>query len=90
MKAYAVDLVSYKNEEKILTDEFVAMMKSLDGFLGYAPYGGGSECNIYNSPSVAALFDTASNRNKAYRKISEVIECAVILETGHVAVPRMP
>lgn len=84
VKAYGIDLRTDINSERIMTDELKSMVTSMDGFIGIAPYGGGRQCNFYNSPTVAVLFDSASNRNKAYRKLSETMEVAVILETAHV------
>ena len=84
MKAYGIDLLTCRNFEKITSTEFIHKVNRMDGFIALAPYGGGAECNFYNSPTVAILFDSASNRNKAYRKLSEEMECAVILETGEI------
>lgn len=84
VKAYGIDLITALNFEKLMDAEFVEFVSSLDGFIGFGPWGGGAECNFFNSPSNAALFDSASNRNKAYREISKRIECAVIMETAHI------
>lgn len=84
MKAYGIDLLVDRNFAKIMDTEFIKKTRSMDGLIGLAPYGGGVECNFYNSPTVALLFDSASNRNKAYRTLSEEMECAVILETGEI------
>ena len=85
VKLYGIDLITPINFEKIMTKEFTDKVTSLDGFVAFAPYGSGTEgSNYFNSQSNAALFDTASNRNKAYKELSKIIKCAVILETAKV------
>jgi hypothetical protein len=67
-----------QNFEKITTKEFVDKIKSLPGFLGVTDYAGGS--------TQAVLFDSQSNRNKAYKVLSEEIACAIIFETAYIPV----
>jgi hypothetical protein len=75
-KAYGVDLVVSKNFHNITTDEFVEKLKSLPGFLGVTEFAGGQ--------TQAALFDSLSNRNKAYNELSKEIECAIIPQTAYI------
>ena len=77
IKAYGLDLVVPKNFEKITTDAFADKLKALPGFLGITDYAGGQ--------TKAALFDSMSNRNKAYKVLSEDILCAVIPQTAHIS-----
>lgn len=77
IKAYGLDLVVPKNYDKIITEEFGNKLKALPGFLGITDYAGGQ--------TKAALFDSMSNRNKAYKVLSEDIMCAVIPETAHIS-----
>ena len=85
IKAYGVDLLVWVNSESALTNnDFLNTLKGLDGFIGIAPFGIGMDENFNNSQSIAALFDSESNRNKAYNVLSEKIKCAVIMETAHI------
>ena len=59
IKAYGLDLVVPKNFEKIITEEFGDKLKALPGFIGITDYAGGQ--------TKAELFDSMSNRNKAYK-----------------------
>ena len=77
-KAYGINLVLSKNYQKVKSKEFVEKLKSLPGFIGITNYAGGH--------TQAALFDSQSNRNKAYRILSEEIQCAIILETAYLSI----
>lgn len=77
-KAYGVDLVLQKNYLKIKSKAFAEKLKSIPGFIGITNYAGGK--------TQAALFDSQSNRNKAYKVLSEEIQCAIILETAYLPV----
>lgn len=76
IKAYGIDLVVPKNFEKIMTESFAAKLKELSGFIGLTDFASGQ--------TKAALFDSLSNRNKAYNILSEDIECAIIPQTCHI------
>lgn len=75
-KAYGIDLIVQRNFHNINTDEFADKLKSLKGFLGITEYKGGI--------TQAALFDSMSNRNKAYNELSKEIDCAIIAETAYI------
>lgn len=77
-KAYGIDLVVPENYDKITTKEFADKLKGLKGFLGVSGYKGGQ--------TQAALFDSQSNRNKAFNILSAEISCAIILETAYIPV----
>ena len=85
VKLYGIDLLTAINFEKIMSKEFIEKIETLDGFVALAPYGSGKkQCNLYNSPTSALLFDTPQNRNKAYNELSKIMQCAIILETAEV------
>lgn len=79
-KAYGVDLVVSENFEKIATEDFANKLKSLPGFLGITSYAG--------DQSKAALFDSMSNRNKAYNELSKDMKVAIILQTAYIPLKR--
>ena len=77
-KAYGVDLVISENFDKITTEEFAKKLQSMPGFLGITPYQG--------KQSQAALFDSQSNRNKAYNELSKDMTVAIIPQTAYIPV----
>lgn len=76
-KAYGVNLCVEKNlkNPKFQTKEFAEKLKNLDGFLGVTDYEGVTQ---------AALFDSQSNRNKAFKELLKDFYCEVILQTAYI------
>ena len=79
-KAYGIDLVVPENFKRIMEEDFVDKLKATPGFLGITP------CN--GQQSQAALFDSMSNRNKAYNELSKEITVAIIPYTAYIPVEK--
>ena len=86
IKAYGIDLNIPMNFEKTASEDFLHRLEKLDGFIGCAPYGGGEFSTFDNSPTMAGLFDTMSNRNKAYNELSKDLMVGIILESCTIPV----